>query len=262
MSSSKGPRVLLFDIESAPLISFTWGIWEQNIGLNQIKQDWHVLAWAAKWLDDPVSKIMYMDQRKEKNIENDKRLLEGIWKLLDEADIVITQNGRSFDQKKLFARFILNGMSPPSSFKHIDTKVLAKKHFAFTSNRLEYLSDKLNTKYKKLKHHEFSGFELWKECLAGNLKAWNVMEKYNKYDVLSLEELYKKLAPWGTGINFSIYNDSLNHTCECGSEEFKKNGYFYSAKGKYQRFKCLECGAESRDKNNLLTDAKKASLRR
>src|SRR5665213_940542 len=143
-----GPKILVFDIETSPIISYTWGIWEQNVALNQIKEDWYVLAWAAKWLNEPASKIMYQDQRAVKVKSDDKKLMEGIWALLDEADIVVTQNGKSFDVKKLNARFVLHGLTPPSSYRHIDTKVLAKKNFAFTSNKLEYMTDKLCTKYK------------------------------------------------------------------------------------------------------------------
>lgn len=130
------PKVLIFDIETAPLMSYVWQLYDQNIGLSQVQSDWHVLAWSAKWLDDPTCKIMYMDQRYAPNIEDDSGILKEIWKMLDEADIVITQNGRKFDQKKLNARFILNGFKPPSSYKHIDTLVIARKHFGFTSNKL------------------------------------------------------------------------------------------------------------------------------
>lgn len=257
-----GPRVLLFDIETAPMLGYVWGLWDQNIALNQIKQEWFVLSWSAKWLDDPPNKIMYMDSRKNKNIEDDSRLLKGIWKLLDEADAVITQNGKSFDQKKLNARFIMNGMPKPSSFKHIDTLRLAKKHFAFTSNKLEYMTDKLNKKYKKLKHEEFSGFSLWSQCLAGNQDAWKAMEKYNKYDVLSLEELYYTLAPWDDSVNFDVYREGHTHTCSCGSTSFTKNGFAFTSTGKYQRHICNDCGKESRDKVNLLSKEKRASLRK
>src|SRR5271165_295676 len=169
------PRVLLFDIETAPILARVWGIWDQTVGLNQIVTDWHLLSWSAKWLDD--KKIMYQDQRNAKDITNDKKLLERLWHLLDEADIVITQNGKSFDQKKVNARFILNGMSPPSTYKHIDTKRLATKHFGFTSNKLEFLTDKLCTKNKKLTKRKFSGFSLWTACLAGNKAAWAEMQR-------------------------------------------------------------------------------------
>lgn len=257
-----GPKVLLFDIETAPIIAYVWGLWDNNVALNQIKSDWHVLAWSAKWLEDKPKDIMYADQRHAKNIEDDSEILKQIWALLDEADIVVTQNGRSFDQKKLNARFILNGFQPPSSYKHIDTKLLAQKHFAFSSNKLEYMTDKLCTKYKKLKvTGKFSGFTLWSECLKGNLKAWKQMEKYNKYDVLSLEELYQKLISWDSTINFALYSEDNAPVCSCGSTSFLKRGFFYTSVGKFQRFRCNKCGAETRSRDNLFDKEKRKSLR-
>ena len=257
----KGPKVLVFDIETAPLLGYVWQLWDNNLGLEQIKQDWHVLSWSAKWLHDGPNKVMYMDQRNAKNVEDDSEILKHIWKLLDEADIVITQNGIRFDVPKLNARFVLNGLQPPSSFRHIDTLKIAKKHFGFTSNKLAYMSDKLCTKYKKQKHSKFAGFEMWRECLAGNLKAWKEMEKYNKYDVLALEEVYYKLVPWDNSINFSLYNDSTDHVCKCGSKEHSKNGFYYTSMGKFQKYKCKACGAESRDRENLLSQDKRDSLK-
>jgi hypothetical protein len=255
------PKVLLLDIETSPIISYTWGLFDQNIGLNQIHTDWHVIAWSAKWLDDKPEDIMYMDQRNAANIEDDSRILKQIWKLIDKADICITQNGVSFDMKKLNARFIQQGLPPTSSVKHIDTLKIARKAFGFTSNKLEYLTDKLCTKYKKSKHKEFSGFDLWKECLSGNINAWKEMEKYNKMDVLSLEELYYKLVPWVPSINYNLYDDSEESICKCGSKDFVRNGFAYTAKGKYQRYKCSKCSHETRDSKNLFTKDKKQSLK-
>lgn len=256
------PRVLLFDIETAPMSAHVWTLWKNDVALNQIVADWHILSWSAKWLHDSADKIMYADQRDAKNVEDDSKLLKGIWKLLDEADVVITQNGRDFDQKKLYARFILTGMSPPSSFKHIDTLQIAKRNFAFSSNRLEYLSSRLGSKYKKLTKRKFAGHELWKECLAGNLDAWKEMELYNKQDVLALEEVYRRLQPWdSSGVNFSWYSDSNKHVCQCGSTKSQKRGYSFTMAGKFQRFQCQECGAWSRDRENLFSKKKRASLR-
>lgn len=251
----KQPKILFFDIETAPILGYMWSIWDQTIGLNQIKQDWFVLSWSAKWLGD--DKIMYMDQRKAKNVENDKTLLNGIWKLLDEADIVVTQNGKDFDQKKLYARFIMNGMKPPSGFQHHDTKKIASRYFAFTSNKLEYLSDKLNKKYKKIKN---SGFTLWTRCLAGDLSAWKEMEEYNKYDVLALEELYMTLRAWDPKINYSVYTDEIDPVCVCGSESIKKKGFSYTSVAKYQRYICTDCGKSYQGRANLLTPEKNKAL--
>lgn len=262
MKKPKGPKVLLFDIETAPMLGYVWSLWENNVALNQVFKDWHVLSWAAKWLGDAPSKTMYQDQSKAKDISNDKQLLKGIWELLDEADVVITQNGKAFDSKKLNARFVFHGFQPPSSYKHIDTLIIAKKHFAFTSNKLEYMSDKLCTKYKKLKPSKFPGFTMWLECLAGNKAAWAEMKKYNKYDVLALEELYTKLIPWDNTIDFSLYDDEASDKiCNCGSKKFKKRGYYYTQTGKFQRYKCLSCGTESRSRENLFSKEKRKSIR-
>lgn len=260
VKSNSGPRVLIYDIETAPVLGYVWQLWDNNVGLNQIEKDWYILSWSAKWLDEP--EVMYQDQRNAKNIEDDSKLLKKIWDLLDEADIVITQNGKKFDQKKLNARFIMNGFPPPSSYRHLDTKIIAKRHFGFISNKLEYMTDKLCTKYKKLKHAKFAGFELWKQCLAGNIEAWKEMEEYNKHDVLSLEELYKKLEPWDNSINFNAYRDGDEHVCKCGSTELVKNGFYYTNAGKFQKYRCKKCGAESRDAQNLFSKDKRKSLKR
>jgi len=255
-------KVLIFDIETAPLLGWIWGLWENNVSLNMVAADWHVLSWSAKWLNAPDTEVMYADQRNASKVEDDKDLLQGIWDLLNEADIVVTQNGKSFDQKKLQARFLLNGMKPPSSYKHIDTKLVAKRHFAFTSNKLEYMSDKLCKKYKKLKHKEFPGFEMWDECMKGNLKAWKEMEVYNKHDVLSLEELYNILMPWeGDTVNFNLYHDDDVNVCKCGGTDFIKNGFYYTNVSKFQKYKCKDCNAETRDRQNLFSDEKRQSLK-
>lgn len=189
------PKVLFVDIETKPLKAWVWGTFKQNIPLNMIAEDWSVLSWSAKWANSSESEVMYLDNRKKKGsaLLNDKELLKPLWKLLDEADIVIAQNGDRFDIPKLFARFIENKMGCPSEFTTIDTLKLGRK-FGFTSHKLAYMTDKLNKKYVKQDHNEFQGFKLWDECISGNLKAWKSMEKYNKYDVLSLEELFLQLS--------------------------------------------------------------------
>jgi DNA polymerase elongation subunit (family B) len=262
MSKKTGPRILILDIETLPMVTYNWGLYDQNIPLNMIKDDWTVLSWAAKWLDDPPSKIMYADQKGVKNIRNDKGILKKMHALMDEADVIIGQNSDSFDIKKLNARFVINGLPPPTTYKKIDTKKLAKKHFAFTSNGLEYMSDKLNKKYKKLKHGKYPGIKLWLECMAGNKEAFVELKKYNIHDVLATEELYQTLVKWDTATNFNVYIEAHDPVCTCGSTRFKFNGYKYLESGKYNRYKCLECGKESRGKENLLSKEKRKAMRK
>lgn len=254
--SKKGPRVLIYDIETAPLLGYCWSLWDNNIGLNQIHSDWHVLSWAAKWMGE--EDVYYEDQRNATNVEDDKQLLQGIWKLLDECDFVITQNGKKFDQKKLNARFVIHGMKPPSTYRHIDVLQIAKAQFGFTSNKLEYMTKTLCKKYKKSGHAKFSGFELWSECLRGNTEAWTEMENYNILDILSLEELYSIISPWdGKLPNFAVYDDEPSE-----NEEWVKEGFVYSNLGKYDRYRNTITGQQRRGSLNLLSKEKRNSLLR
>jgi len=256
---TKKPKILLFDIETLPMEAYVWGLWDQTIGLNMIKHDWSVLSWSAKWYGE--DEIFYEDVRKQKNLRDDSKVLVNMHKLLDEADIVVGHNSDQFDVKKLNARFILNGMQPPSGYKRLDTKKLAKRHFGFTSNKLAYLTDKLCKKYKKLSHGKFPGFSLWEQCLERNMEAFDEMEEYNRYDVLSLEELFSIMLPWESSQLFQVYGNEIETRCTCGSTEFKKSGFHYTGTGKYQKHKCKQCGSEYRDRENLLSKEDKKKLK-
>lgn len=162
-STKQAPKILIFDIETAPIEAYVWGLFDQNIPLGMVKQHTTVLSWSAKWRGS--DKVMYRDQRDQANVRDDKEILKVIRDLLDEADIVITQNGKKFDQKKLNYRFVVHNIKPPSPFKHIDTLVIAKKHFGFDSNKLAHMTQLLCKNFKKQDHGEFAGEKLWVECL-------------------------------------------------------------------------------------------------
>lgn len=226
------PKVLVADIETSPLLAYVWGLKDQNISLNQIYKDWDIMAWGAKWLRS--KEVMYEDTRKQ----SERKLLTGMWTLLNEADIIITQNGKSFDSKRLNARFMFHKMTPPSPYRHIDTYLLVKQAADFTSNKLEYLTDKLCTKHKKTSHPKFPGMSLWKECLKGNTEAWEEMKAYNIDDVLSTEELYEAVKAWGPKNMPNVYTVSAKCPV-CGGETQKRG-----VEGKTQRLRCKNpiCG--------------------
>ena len=252
------PKILIYDIETAPMLGYVWSLWDNNVALNQLAKDWHVMSWAAKWLDD--NDVYYEDQRDAKNIENDKAILKPLHKMLTEADATVTHNGISFDAKKLNARFFKHGMPPIGKKIDIDTKRLASKKFGFTSNKLEYLTHNF-CETKKLKRQKYAGFELWKECLAGNPEAWDEMADYNIADVLSLEELYLKMAPWDERLNYQLFSDNENTSrCGHGTHNLVKKGFSFTGSGKYQKYQCKKCGKWSRDKTNLLEKSKRKSL--
>lgn len=226
-------KVLALDIETAPLLVYVWNLKDQFVGLNQLVQDSHIMAWSAKWLGKPASSIQYYDQRNLK-VGDDLPILKPLWRLLNEADIVITQNGKAFDTKKINARFMLHGMKPPKTYKHLDTYLIAKRVASFTSHSLEYLADRFCTKYKKLSHSRFPGLSLWRECLLGNKKAWDEMKRYNTHDTLATEELYTKFEAW-------VPQSMPNPEHSCPRRYAVRWDKRRNNDGVYQIYKCKKC---------------------
>lgn len=256
-----GPKVLVIDIETAPVFGAVWGLFNNFLSLEQIKDDWYIMSYAAKWVGS--DEVIYRDQRSVHPMDNDQEMLQDVWELLDEADIVVAHNGRRFDTKKINARFILNGMTPPSPYRVSDTLETAKRNFAFTSNKLAYLTDKL-CDTKKRSHSKFPGYVLWQQCLLGNMEAWDEMELYNKDDVLSLEELYLIMLPWDDKApNHGNFVDSEEPVCpKCGSVHLELQAKPYRTNvGQYALYLCKGCHGWSRGRKLLNTLDQRRRLR-
>ena len=258
-----GPKIGTIDIETAPIVANVWGLFDQRVGLNQIQTEWSVLSFAFKPLRASRRAVEYTDTRDKEDPRDDKELVARLWEIIHEYDMLIAQNGKRFDLRKIKARMLMHGMPPPSPVKVIDTMLMAKQVAAFTSNKLEWLAQYLST-VPKSAHRDFPGFELWSECLNGNPKAWDAMRRYNIPDILSCEEVYLRLRPWvNDHPNIAVYTDDHKVVCPvCGSHKIEPDGHAYTNTGKYIRYHCQEgdCGAWSRSRYTVNTLEKRKGL--
>ncbi len=239
------PNILIVDIETAPIQAYVWRLWKQNVAINQIISEWFMLTWSAKWLGSPdvMSARLTSDEAKA---EDDKRIVKSLWSLLDEADIVIAHNAAGFDVPKMKARFIINNLPPTSPYQVIDTLLVARKEFGFSSNKL----DALATYFGYAKKMD-TDFELWANCVEGNEEALTYMENYNRKDVVILEKVYLKLRPFiKSHPNITIYDDKMPARCpSCGHGPMvREHNYYYTTVNKYPVFRCHKCGAQSRSR--------------
>lgn len=252
---NKLPKILIFDLETSPLKAWVWGKWDQNISSQQLISDWFLLGWSAKWLysSETYSEIL---QPNEVLYENDLRIVTKLWDLIDQADILIAHNGNKFDVPRLNSRFIVNGLMPPSSYKTIDTLLVARSQFGFSSNKLDDLANIFG-----LGHKLTTGFELWSKCMQGDEESLKYMETYNRKDVELLEDVYLKLRPYiRSHPNAAVYVDSLEPMCSmCGSTALTEEGSYYTNTGVFQQYRCT-CGALSRGRVNILSKDKKKNM--
>lgn len=248
-------KILILDIETAPAKVYTFQLRDVTISIDAVIQDSYMLSWSAKWYGNKKvmsDALINYPATFQKDKTNEYKIAQSIWKLLDEADIVIAHNGNNFDIKWLNDVFLRNEMKPPSSYKSIDTLKESRGNFHSISHKLDYLCQRLGIGHKE--RHE--GFSMWPKCMNGDKQAFKKMIKYNKKDVILLEELYDLIKPYMKNHpNLALYTDSTEMICPvCGGNKFKKKGFSYTASNKFRRYICQgqNCGKNIRDKQSFL----------
>lgn len=213
-----------------------WRPYKENVGVDQVVETGGVISFAAKWRGER-STVFYSDHH-----NGHLAMIEAAWELLNEADVVIHYNGRSFDIPHLQREFMEAGMPPPAPYKQVDILETCKKQARFFMNRLAHVAPQLGLKGKV--QHE--GFPLWLKCMEGDEAAWKRMRRYNIRDVTELESLYDIMLPW-----IKSHPSFAAHTHEevcpkCGSKQLQWRGYAYTAQSRYRRFVCKKCGGWGR----------------
>lgn len=233
------PRILLYDIETAPTLGFVWKLWETDV--IEVEADWYVLSFAWKWLGEKTVHVKALPDYKlyKKEPENDIELMKDLHALMSSAHVVIGHNSDGFDNKKANTRFIIHKMNPPEPYRSVDTLKVARRYFKFDSNKLDDLAKYLEIGRKV----HTGGKKLWFDCMGGVASAWARMKKYNKMDVVLLEAVYKRLLPWmAQHPNLGVFSDEDVSCPKCQSTHLQSRGKAITNSGTHNRFQCQDCG--------------------
>lgn len=243
--TNKPVKVLLYDIENTSIQIEAWRTYQADAV--RITREWYILSIAWKWLGEKQTHVMALNDFKtfEKDPRDDKELIKAFYEIFNEADIVVAHNGNRHDQRKLNARFIYHGLTPPSPYQQIDTYLMAKRKFAFTSNRLDDLGEYLGVGRKE----KITG-DVWEACMQGDPAAFNKMKTYNKKDVVLLEKVFKKLQAWTTTPYIGVVGNRRKRFSQieglvcprCGSERLSSKGWKETAASYYRTYECIDCG--------------------
>lgn len=231
----KKAKILFYDIETAPNLAYVWGKYEQNV--IAYEKESYLLSVAWKWYGE---KTVYCKSLRHFKSKSDKELVAELYSLFQEADILIAHNGNSFDKKRACARFVYYDFKPTKFLSTIDTKLIAKRYFAFNSNSLDDLGEHLGLG-RKLKH---TGFDLWRGCMKGDKECWKLMEDYNKQDITLLEKVYLRFRPWVQNHpNVSLLEENDGRCPNCGSSHVQKRGLRATTKSLQQQYQCQSCSS-------------------
>lgn len=231
----KKPKILFFDIETAPNLGYTWGQFDQNV--IQFHKEWSMLSFAYKWHGS--SKVSCFSLRDFKGKDREKKLVSLLHSLLNEADISVAHNGDNFDNRKSKTRMALYSLDPISIRATIDTLKVYKKHFHLNSYSLGAIADYFEFDNRKGKNTDIS---LWLGCMKDNPVSWAKMKQYNKQDVRVLEEAYNFALPWmHAHPNVALLQDHKGGCPKCGSKKVQKRGLRANNRGVQQQWQCQDC---------------------
>lgn len=249
---SDEPKIILFDLETIPNTKEIMKIWPgiSNYPGLSLKATINTIICAGwKVLGQKRTHCINAWDFPEwkRDINDDKKVCEEIFKVLKTADAVVTHNGKRFDWKFLQTRLMYHKLGTLPKTHHIDTCQEMKKNLYAFNNRLGTAGELLAGD-KKL---ENGGWQLWVKVSNRDKKAQNLMEKYCKQDVNLLEKVYIALRPLIKGIpNYNIfvakYAGGKDQCPMCGSTRLVNNGIRYNATTSYQRVTCNDCGGSSR----------------
>jgi len=258
------PKILLFDIETSMIKAFVWSLWKQDINIKSIIEDWYVICYSARWFGETelIHDSIHLHGATDYNFKEFEFLVvQSLWALLDDADIIIAYNGKSFDRKKMNTKFLEYDLPEPSPYKVIDPMLIIKGNFAFTSNKMDF-AVRYTEDYESGKHS--TDITLWHKCMAGDVSSLDYMLSYCDQDIEVLEKVYLAVRHWDKNSpNLALLYDDDKPRCNgCGSDKLTKleNKSFNTTLSSFSVLRCDDCGKILRDRVNTLSKDKRKSL--
>jgi DNA polymerase elongation subunit (family B) len=248
---TKLPKILYFDIETLPMLIPVFRLGDQKVTYDQILKYPVVFCISWAWNDGKVQHTTF-DMKKydinKKDDDSDFVMIRDFCKLVEDADVLVGHNAKSFDIGVLASR-VVKFRLPPIAPTLIDDTYISTKPIKFVSHKLDSLADFLGYGHKS---DHGKGMEYWIEVMMKNKPTLKKMVKYCDDDVKLLRKIHKHLQPYVKPVlTMSIFTGEPL-TCRCGSNNVEKRGYHRTTAGKLQRFQCRDCGAWNTEGKNLI----------
>lgn len=252
-------KALVFDIETRPMLGFSWSYYFRGGGklIDLLDYD-GILTISYGWVGKKRVKNLSIHREKgykpfyirdkygfrwNHNEEAEKNMLTKFWEIHNEADFLIGQNIDKFDLKKLNTKYEKYGLGPIPYKPTFDTQKSSKKHFDLPSHRLDFKAKYFGGKGKR--KHE--GWDMWLGFLENDKRSIREMIKYNDQDIkITIDEYYRD-RKWAGHPNLGMLGATTKEEdfiCGvCLSKNVIKNGQRIRGMTVYQELKCKDCGS-------------------
>lgn len=233
-------NIITLDIETTPRIGLFFGN-TYKASIAKVIQESYVLGFSYKPLGKRVQSVYIWDfPLYKKTPQNDIEVVRAWLKLVSDADVVIGQNSRSFDDKVMMGRAIVHNLPPPSPFHTIDTMSDTKRVARYDSNKLDDVSQQYGFGGKE----DTGGIDLWWACMNGDKKAQKKMVRYCEKDVVLTEKRYLRERPYYKNHPKLRILDGRPAACDnCGSDKMHNHvKKTLAGRGWRMQYKCYNCG--------------------
>jgi len=246
-------RKVLIDIETSFNQIANWSLWQKFHGIETIIKDRALLCMCFK--EHGKGEDIHYYEVDVKDPYDDEALTWAIYEELKDADVLIFQNGDKFDLPFIKARMLKWGVPPLPPIVTADTLKMLKSEFYLNSNKLDYVSGFIGREGKLA-----TTMQLWKDiCLDSSplkkrKEAMEYMVEYCAQDIIELEAVYDKIAPYATKHpSFNLIGGVEDGCPTCGSTNLRTNDTWvhHAVTRSYARYRCGDCGAWCRSTKML-----------
>ena len=234
-------RVLIYDIETAPNLGYTWGKRDQNV--IEFKDHWHMLSVAWKWLGEKETHVLTLLDFPEAyaaDPNNDIALAISLHTPI--------QRGRHHrhTQRRHFRQ--AEGADQDASPCH--SAAVAVQGDRHAEGRSQAVCLHVEPARRSMQVPQpatqggCGGFATWLGCLNGDADSWRKMAAYNVQDVKVTEKLYLRLLPWiPNHPNLAVISDRPSVCPRCGvGGQMQARGWHTYSVTRRRKFQCQACG--------------------
>lgn len=233
-----------WDLENSLMEGRFFRVRDENIPPHRITKHSHLLSIAWAFNDEEPQSLRMTPE--DVKTGNDLALVVKMIEVINEADVIVTYNGKRFDWGVLATRALAYGLPPLKKVAHIDL-FQDTKTFRFPSRSMQAVSMYLGLDGKIAT----SGGMLWERCADW----WNYddceealekMEIYNRQDIVATRDLHYRLQGWGTSVNVGnvinqLTEDDSLRCVHCGSDDISQmNKVTVTASSSFPLYRCNE----------------------
>lgn len=248
-AAAQASNILIIDMERLPGLAKVWDQKTSFVPHHKFERLPSTICFAARRYGFPGEEFWAdWDQGHEAMVRRS-------WELYDRADIVVTYNGISFDNKNFRTDWEVYGLGEPAPWKDVDL-FRVNKNLGLVSYSMQHAARVLGIGGKD-GHYDANVAE---RAMGGSVKDQLDLRRYNIGDIKLTEKMYdRRRGSMPSHPHMGVTDDlSCN---QCGSTRLAPAGEYTAQVLVFPAYRCTRCGGRVKDRKSCGRVAYTAGVR-